>query len=382
MLEDSLREAFHRQVESLPMVDDPATVAVRRGRRSRHLRLVAGGLAAVLVLAGLVGGSMLVRDWWQQPFATGGVVSPAFRLPEPLPDRPAGPDAGRWHGGELGVEVRVVNRVWTATGERLLLRGSALVDQAYRTPHGLVYGNDEEIRLHREDGAVVDLVAAPGPWVVSPDGQRVATVSGVTLQVFRLGPAGLLGEPARAGVPAGTEPVSFWGDRVIISGPAGDRFDVWDPAALYQPTWTSLAAVYGQVDGDLLVLVAGSGGPCLARIPAGAPRLEPAGGQCRGSLAAGDRSGWLSPTGEWLALPQGDRLQLVAAGGEQGELVQVATCPREERVEPVWWSDTVLLSGDHDGAVSCDVDGSVTRLDLPGGVGRLWQFLPSLGTGR
>lgn len=382
MLEDSLREAFQRQVESLPGADDPATAAIRRGQRARRQRLVAGGLAAVLVIAGLVAGSLLLRDWWQQPVST-GVVSPVFPLPEPLPDRSAGPDRGQWHGGELGVEVRVVNRVWTAAGERFLLGGSALVDQAYRTPHGLVYGNDQEIRLHREDGTVVDLVAAPGPWVVSADGQRVATVSGTTVQVLGLGPAGLLGEPARAGVPPGSQPVGFWGDRVIISGPEGDRFDVWDPAMPYRPAWSSLAAVYGQAGDDLLVLVADPEGLCLARVPAGAPRLTPAGSQCLRTLSGVTEpsSGWLSPTGEWLALPEGDRVQIVEVGQEQGQLGPVATCPRDERVEPVWWSDTVLLSARRGGAVSCDVNGTVAGVDLPGGTGRLWQFLPPAGTG-
>jgi hypothetical protein len=384
MLEESLRETFKDRADALPMVDDPATGVIRRARRVRLRQSAVRGLAAVLVLAGLMGGSLQLRHWWQEPAGTGGVHSPILPPAEPIHDRQPVAGVEPWDGGEMGLQVRVVNRVWTPTGERLLLRGSALVEQAYQTPYGLLYGNEREVRLRRHGGAVVDVLADSGHWLVSPDGERVAAVADGVLRVVQLGPAGVAGEPAVAQVAAESRPVAFWGTRVVISGPA-DGFDLWDPASGYEPAWNSrIVAVYGQVGADLLVLVGAPDGYCLATVPAGASRPDPdlTTGQCEQPLpVTRDGFGWLAPGGGWLALPDGDRLRLVEVTGSSGEPTKVS-CPRQEWKTPTWWNPTTLLSADRNGAVSCDVRGAVTRVELPDQAGRLWEFVPALGSGR
>jgi hypothetical protein len=379
MLENSLREAFARRAGSLLAPADPAAAPIRRGRRVRRRRSVVGGLAAVLLLAGLVGGTAQLRIWFQGPVATIGVVSPVLPPPEPVVE----PVPEPWHGGALGLELRLVNRMWTATGERLLLSGSALVEQAYRTPHGVVFGSAREVRLRREDGTTVDVLPGAGDWLVSPDGQRVVSAAGGTVRLARLGVGGVRGQVARAEVPEGTRPVAFWGTRVVLTGPDGVRFDVWDPAASYRPAWTSaLATVYGPAGDDLLVLVGQPDGHCLAAVPASATRLPADRGDlpCGQRLAvAGDRSGWLAPGGGWLAVPDGDQVRMieVALGGTDDPAV--LTCPRHESVTPTWWSPTDLLSADEDGAVSCDTGGGQTRQALPERVGTLWEYVPAFG---
>jgi hypothetical protein len=382
VLENSLREMFERQVESSLTVDDPATVAIRRARRVRHRRSVVHGIATVLVIVGLAVGTVQLQHWWQGPVATTGVVSPILPRPEPVHE----PVPEPWHGGELGVELRMFNRLWTATGEHQVLSGSALVRQAYRTPYGVVYGSEQEIRLRRDDATVVDLVSYAGQWLVSPDGRQVVSVAGDTAQVVPLDMNAERGQLEQAHVPEGTRPAAFWGSRVILGSSDGARFDVWDPAGSYDPAWNSaLAAVYGPVDEDLLVLVGEPGGYCLALVPAGADRLEPdqTDGSCQQPLpVTADGYGWLAPGGGWLAVPDGDQVQLIQVTLDEREVTPVATCPRHEPVTPIWSNPTTLLSADGDGAVSCDIDGAVNRSGRPDRIGRLWQYVPALGVDR
>lgn len=385
MLEESLRETFKHKAGMLPMVDDPASHVIRRARWVRARQSVVRGLAAVLVLAGLVGGTMQLQHWWQEPVITGSAVSPILPPSEPIHERATTADAEPWDGGALGLEVRVVNRVWSATGERVLLRGASLVERAYQTPHGLLYGSDQEVLLRRHDGGVLDVLRDSGPWLVSPDGLRVAAVADGTLRVAQLAATNSPGRIDQTWVPEGSRPVAFWGDRVVISGPGGDGFDVWDPADTYEPAWNHRVTwVYGPVGQDLLVLVEASGGYCLARVPAGAANLalDTSAGQCGQPVpVTGDGFGWLAPGGSWLAVPDGERIRLVevALGGDDPSQ---ASCPRQEWKNPIWWDSTTLLSADRNGAVSCDVRGAVGRVELPERAGRLWEFVVPLGAGR
>src|SRR5690606_24926466 len=132
-----------------------------------------------------------------------------------------------WRGADLGVEVRLANQVWTADGRRPLLRADGMVSQAYRTRYGLVYGGNSDIRIRRGEEAVA-LATGVSAWPPSPDGQRIAFVSNGEVLVAPLHEGGL-GKTQRAEVPAGTAPVAFWGERVVMAGPEG-TFDVWDPS--------------------------------------------------------------------------------------------------------------------------------------------------------
>lgn len=62
MLEDSLRGMFAEQVQSPPLINDPASVAIRRGRAARRRRTAASSVAAALALLVTVGGIVSLRD--------------------------------------------------------------------------------------------------------------------------------------------------------------------------------------------------------------------------------------------------------------------------------------------------------------------------------
>ena len=377
VLERSLREMFAARVETAPAVDDLASRVIRKGRRARRGRMAVGGVAGALALAGMVSGVASLQQWWAaDPDPRGGVVSAVF----PPPDSPRVVTEEQelpWRGADLGVEVRLVNRVWTVDGQRPLLRATGLVEQAYRTRYGLVYGGGSDIRIRRGEEAV-DLATGVTAWLPSPDGQRIAFVSDGEVLVAPLHPGGL-GTAQRAAVPDGVTPVAFWGERVVLSGPRPGTFDVWDPARPFEPAWTrDLAAVYGEVDGDLIVLVGEPGSYCVAAVPEGDARLRPAGDCLRAVPVTEDGYGWLAPGGDWLALPSGDRIALVAlsdAGGPAGQ----AACPWNRTVTPLWWDERTLLTVDETGVVSCTVDGSVQRLGRPRGIGSHLEFVPPLG---
>lgn len=376
MLEDSLRETFAERTRSAPALDDPATEAIRRGRRTRHRRTVAGALVAVLAVAAALGGTLSLRAMWQGPATGTGVLSPVLPPAESDPT----PSPRLVTDGELDMELRLINRVWRIDGQPLMLFASAQVEQAYRTPYGLVFGSREEIRLRHEGGAVVQLATQPGEWVLSQDGHRVAFVTGDEVVVATLGEDGL-DNHARVQVPPETGPALFWNDDLVLSGP--DGFDLWDPAGEYQPAWTDqVVAAYGSAGEDLMVLVGEPEAYCLAVIEAGAQTLEPTrtGPPCAQPVpVAGPEYGWLAPDGGWLAVPNGsDVLLLEVAALLQGEAAPVV-CPRTDTVPPTWWDATTLLTADEQGAVSCDVQGTVERRALPERLGSRWDYVPTLG---
>lgn len=377
VLERSLREMFAAQVESTPALDDLAGRAIRKGRRVRRMRRMVGSVTGALVLAGMVGGIASLEQWWMVETDTrGGVVTGVL----PPPDRPPVVTEEQelpWRGAELGVELRFVNRVWTAGGQRPLLRAEGLVEQAYRTPHGLVYGGTSDVRIRRGEEDV-ELATGVTAWLPSPDGQRIAYVSGRDVLVAPLDRDGL-GQAQRAAVPTGTVPVAFWGDRVVLAGPDPGTFDVWDPSRPFEPAWTGdLAAVYGEVDGDLVVLVGEPGSYCVATVPAGHTELRPADDCATPVPVTEDGYGWLAPGGDWLALPADDRIVLVALS-DGAERAGEAACPRHPAVTPIWWDGRTLLTADGTGVVGCTVDGSVERLGRPHGIGTRFEFVPPLG---
>lgn len=376
-MERSLREMFAARAQEPPRAAaDAATVAIRRARRQRRWRAAAGGLAGVCVLVGLSGSVVSLQGWWSPP-GPDTVISPI--LPPPEPPEPVTHDPEPWYGGPQGVELRLVNRVWTADGDRTLLRGSALVEKAYRTPHGLLYGNAEEIRLRRASGATTELVRNPGQWLVSPDGHRVAHATGRTTRVAPVQPDSL-GQASTVRVPEGAAPVAFWGKRIVLAGP-DDTFGLWDPSAADSPDWTAEpVAVYGQAEGGLGVLVRDSGVHCFAVIPADAGSLSPEHADgCRATVPlTGDGHGWLNPTGDWLAVPTGGEVQLLPVGGEPADAEPV-TCPRTDSVQPVWQGSDTLLTADETGVVSCTVRGDVDRLGHPDGLASRWEYVQTRG---
>jgi hypothetical protein len=365
MLERSLREMFASQVRATPALEEPASAAIRRGRRQRRWHLFTGGLTVAVLLTAMSGAMLPLRDWWRPP-ATSGVISPI------LPPTAAPEDLVAWDGGELGLELRVANRLWTAQGERVLLSGAVTVTRVHRTPYGLVYGGADRVRLLREDRTELDLGRAVDGWLVSPDGRRLATVTG---SVLRLAPLGEVGEAVQAEVPPGRSPVAFWGDRVVLAGPAG--FDLFDPDTPYGALPDPVVAVYGEAGPHLVVLVGEPGGYCLAVLRAGADAPPPA--CARPVPVTAHDHGWLSPDGRWLAVPARDQVNLFPVPLAGGDSTGPATCPSRAMVTPSWWDATTLLTADNLGAVRCDVHGVTQRLRLPVEVGLTWQYVPPVG---
>lgn len=388
MLEDSLRETFAERTHAAPVLDDPATEVIHRGRRARHRRMVAGTLVAVLAAAGVLGGTLSLRSVWHGPVTGTGVLSPVLPPDEPEPEPSPEPTADR----ALEVDLRMVNRIWPPDGAPVLLSGSALVEQAYRTPYGLVYGNQLEILLRGDDDAVVELATGVGEWVLAPDGRQVAFSSGRDVVRAPL-ESGRLGDRSRAPVPQGTVPVMFWGERVVLSGP--DGFGLWHPAGQRQPVWTHrVAAVYGPAGDDLVVLAGRPDDYCLTVIKAGSETMGELDAGCAQPLpVSATEPGWLAPDGAWLAVPSGETVLLLEveallAGGEAAALAgeqaggpEPTACPRRETVTPAWQDASTLLSADQHGAVSCDVRGTIERRALPEQVGSRWEYVPSLGAG-
>lgn len=375
MLEESLREALAEQAQRPPVLDDLATAAIRRGRQVKRRRTVAGVLVGVLAVAGAFGGTLSLQGIWQEPTSQGGVLSPVLPPPEPEPT----PSPGLVTDGPLDMELRVVNRVWTKDRGRQQLSAPGLVEQAYRTSHGLVYGSDGEIHLRRDDGTAVELAADVGDWVLSPDGSRIAFTTDRDLVVAAV-TGDMLDTQARTAVPADTAPVRFWDQRVVLSGP--DGYDLWDPdAGSYQAAWTDrLVTVYGPRDGDLLALADGPDGHCLTVVEADAKALsgpgEPA---CPQRVPVEEpRYGSLSPDGNWLAVPSDSGVLLLEVSALRDGDAEPVACPGRDTVAPAWQDNATLLTADDQGAVSCDVRGEVQRLALPKLVGSTWDYVPTL----
>jgi hypothetical protein len=373
-VEDSLRAMFANQVEGAPVLDDPASRAIHRSRRSRRVRHVSATLASVLAVGLLSGGVVSMRDLWQEPTGA-GITSAVLPPPEPSVNEPE-----PWDGDGLGLDIRLVNRVWTGDGERVLLSGSGLVERVYRTPYGLLYGNEDAIRLRLHDGAVVDIAREPGQWLVSQDGQRLVMVAAGTARVASLDEDGL-GPPQRTDVPWGTKPVAFWDDRVVLAGPDDVGFDLWDPTAVdYEPEWThAVEAVLGQADRDLVVLVGEPAAYCLSLVSPGATTVRPDQDCALPLPEEAEAYGWLAPDGRWVAVAASDEVLLVEVPGELDSEASVAECPRQEDVVPTWLDSSLLLTADGAGAISCEITGRTERLRLPDRLGTRWDYVPVLG---
>lgn len=391
-LEQSLRDLFAQQVARTPAVDDAATRAIHAARRQRRRRTLAGSLASVVLLATLTG---LTGTVWNalQDSATGTGGNGAAGPFSPIlpPSGPAGPLSTTVAGDGL-VDFRLVNRVWTVEGHRILLSGSSVVDQVYRTPYGLLYDEDDRLLLRWDYGGSRILVDQVSAWLIDRDASRLAYVSGDTAVVTSLSEEGI-GDPTSVSpVPEGATPVTFWGDRLVLQPPGGG-YRVWDvPTGRVEPVGHEVQFVYGPGPDGLLVLVQGSDGYCLAVLGDGLPpeRAVPLPSGCVPGLRP-DKAGWLSPTGEWLALPLTDALLLTPVPSvdappaddvaEDGVVADPLPhqCPWRAGVVPVWWDARTILSVGLEGAVRCGVDGSLRRLVLPESLSSGWRYVPPVG---
>ncbi len=389
-LEQSLRDLFAEQAEQVPTVADAAGRAIRAARRRRRRRTLAGSLAGLLLVVAMTG---VTTSVWQalQSSSTGGGTGVGPYSPILPPERPmAGQLPLTAHRGG-SVDFRLVNEVFTPDGQRVLLSGLALVDEVYRTPYGLLHDERDRLMLRWNTGESRLLVDGVSEWLIDRDASHLAYVSGGTAVVTPLTVEGL-GQPTTVAVPKGTIPVAFWGDRLFLRLPDDGGLRVWDvPTARLEPVDDRVEVVYGPVEDGLLVLFRYPGQYCLALLDDSWP---PAPVDLRTGCRAGlntDEPGWLSPNGQWLALPAKDALVLVSVlslDGPQADAVaeeestpeeMLRLCPRYGNVVPVWSDATSILTADADGPVRCTVEGEVYRLQLPDTLTKTWQYVPTVG---
>lgn len=376
MLEEALRETFAHQVRETPPVREPASLAIQRGRRGRRWRRAAGGVATLFTLAALVGGASMTQSFLDEPVNTqhsGLILGPAVVPGAPIGTTINDDEDSTSQPPPVDIDVRVINSVWTAAGDRVMLTGTAIAEQAYRTPHGLVYGGPQEIRLWDEDTSV-PLRQEAGQWVISPDGSRVGGV--VNDEAYVQPVRGNDRTPPQVTVPSGTTAVTFWGQRLVLHGP--DGFTVWDPAEpTFPQEWTDeVATVYGPAGERLAVSVEDDDAYCVALVPADATTVspEPDSYGCTRWLDA-QAPGWVAPNGRRLAIAGDDELLIAPLGGDLP--AQPVTCPYRAGVAPVWTSNTVLLSADEHTAVRCDtITGGVQTLSVPEYAKISWQYVP------
>ncbi|MFK3984652.1 hypothetical protein ACI2K4_30300 [Micromonospora sp. NPDC050397] len=384
MLEDSLRNMFAERVESPPLLRDPASVAIGRGRAARRRRAVASSVAAALALVFTVGGIVGLRDITAPGGGREGSTVAFNGQPDVAPTSPPVEPQPTVDTG-IGLDLWAGERLWTTDGRTLRLTGVGTVSRIYRVPTGWVYGGTAGVRFLRADGSSISLSGQDERWVLSPGGDQFAFVVDTALYVARVSATGLAVR-TRTDVPPGITPVAFL-DRSVVISDETLGFDLLDPAATYQPRWNGeIAGVIGGNGKTLTGLVPPAGGgtaPCLAELVPGDDGLAPARvGTCALDLARGTTGDRITPDGGWLAEPGANDVRLVdlaqAVAGRNGSVL----CRVRSTVPPAWADNRTLLVADDRGVVRCGVDGKERVVPLPSGVTARWQFVPKLTSGQ
>lgn len=383
MLEDELREMFARRAEPVPAVEDPAGRAIRRGRSVRQQRAAAASVSAaaalVLTVAGIVslGGFETGED---RRRAT--PVAPFDVTAAPVePNGPTSPPvvaSVHPRGNEIDLDLRSGNQLWTADGRRLALTGVGEVTRIYRVPGGWVYGGAAEVRLMRPDGTSTTLIRTGDRWVVSPDGARIAVVIGNALHVGRIDDSGMVVH-ASAAVPAGTEPVVFAGNGLVVAGASSSGYDLLDPAQPTALAWNrDVLAVFGRHGSGLAALVhrAGSDAPCLAVLKAARALPVFRTGTCGGDVPDPTEAR-LSPNGSWLVTSDSTGVSIVDVARATSGHPATTRCEIRPSVAPAWAGSTILTA-DERGLVRCHTNGRHEVVTPPAGVAPGWQLVPAL----
>lgn len=404
MLEDELREMFAARAQTLPAAADPAGRAIRQARRTTRRRRTATGTMTVFAFATVLGGAVAAqglgaaattaadpnRVTFQNLF--GGEAPVAARQTQ-LPTM------------QLPVDLLVGQQLWTADGQRVNLDHDGDVAMIAKVPDGWVYSDSSTVRLLPNSAGEPVKLSGQADWAVSHDGSRVATNDQGNLAVTKVTGGDRGTTVASSPVPETAAPVTFFGDRVVVSSENG--FDYWSaaPDSLYTQTWNAeLLAVFGSAGANVAVgIVRGKGDLlCLVDVTAVKKGLK-TGAQ----LGCGDLVGRamvkmhaaLSPDGRLLAVASPSGLQMIdldkariqaAANSDKKQaqaqlpaLVLRADCPITA-VEAVVWSDsrTALAQTDADGIFACRNDGTKLQVALPPDVQPGWTMIPSYGAGK
>lgn len=383
VLEDVLRETFEARAQRSPALDDPAGVAIRRARRTLRRRRAGSTLAAVVAAMALSGTLVLAQDWRAGMLYGSG---PGIGVMN-APGSPAGePSATPAPGRRPGVDLFAKGQVWTVDGgHRAVAEPGWEVVRAFRVPTGWLLGGRTEAVLVDPNGASVVLPLGR-QWTVSADGSRVAYTADGTLRVATLGREGLR-EVGSAQMAAGTAPVGFAGERVVVGVFDGTgklaKVDNWQPGQPYRPTWSQRATRVYEVPGDDLLaqVPPPSGGPaCLTRLAVAADGgLRGDASAACGIEPAGDSwpAAVISPDGHWLAMPGPSKVDLYDLGTVFSRPVVTASCVAPATAGLVWESSSAVLATDGVEVVRCALDGATERARLPADLPPGWRFVPS-----
>ncbi|GAB7041919.1 MULTISPECIES: hypothetical protein [Catenuloplanes] len=398
VLEDRLRDLFAATTQNAPSADDPATRAIARARVLRRRRLTVASTAAALLVGTSVYGLGVLRG------GDGGTPTgmlpngAAVEAPSAVPSPPAVAEAERGANGSatadrrdvgsrltgIDLDIRVGDRLWTTGGSVVTLPGVGSVTRAYRVPIGWVYGGELGVRLLLlEDGTTKALSGNGDDWALDPAGERIAFVADGRLHVGALTTRGLA-VTAGAPIAAGSRPVGFVGDGVLIRADDGGHA-LFDPAAPAVPAFEPrvLTVLGPRADGATTALVREADGDrvCLARLATSDATLTigTTGGCALGLTTDGDPGVRLSTDGSHVYQAGDDGFRMAGVdrllGGEQG----TAVCAAPTGTAAVWISADTLLAGADRTAVTCRADGTRGTVALPADVGTGWQYVPRLG---
>jgi hypothetical protein len=386
-LSAKLRVALAAQVTDPPALTDPAGAAIQRARRIRRGQLIGSGAAASVLVFGMIGGLALLRDWVHpdrlgNTRAVAGVnVAPGEPEADPEPSPSVVVPTSPAIATGTGLDLRVGDRIWTTDGRQLELTGVNGVTRVYATPGGWVYTDGSKVRLMRTDGSSVSLSGDEDRWALAPDGRRLAFVVDDLLYVAQIGPTGMAVVGSDR-VPAGSRPLGFHDEQVIVAAPAG--IGLIPPGNGAEPRWDpDLVGVFGEHDGALLALVRdadrSNGGTCLGLVQPvdGGLAVRRTGG-CALDLSRPAEAA-LSPDGRWLALTGADGVALIEVASVWTDHPTSRSCPLPPIGAPAWADARTLITGDATTVVRCTVDGGQRDVPLPVGVGADWQVVPRLG---
>lgn len=393
MLEDDLREMFGARVSKSPSPEDPAGVAIGRGRKAATRRRTAIGAFAIIACVAMLGGIVSLKNIFSSSEPTGDDITydALYRsgtqnqgyASESLPIIP------------MPVDVHVGRQLWTSDGVRHTLTGVQEVIHVVRVPAGWIYSDDFRLRLLTVAGKMIPLRDGISSWAVSHDGLEVASVSEETN--LEIHPAG--GSPGTATVvPKGTRAVDFDAGRVVLSRD-GAGSDHWsgEPSS-YQEAWhDQLLVVYGAGTDDAVGLLRRADTTCLVEL-----RAQESGWHVGSTLGCGDlletaaaaRYGISraarSPDGRWLAVPSPTGVHVIdihgsrdaAAKAEVGGGPPVVAYSCMSRPDaPAVWSDakTMLTISTGNGVIACATDGSRYAVQLPPGISDGWELVRRFG---
>jgi len=383
MLEESLRRAFHEQVELTPPGVDRAEEIIRRTRRTRRWRTIGTSVGAVMTFVTLIAGVTL----WQlmrapgRPYDNSVLDADPTALPRPVVTTSIDPH----DVASLGLDLRIGDLLWTTDGRRLDLGTFGAVERAYRVPAGWIYGGPAGVFLQPLNGDPVQIAPEGSRWSVSEDGRRVATVSDGELAVATVTPAGVEAGP-NVGVPAHAAPTALLGSRVLlVGGPKGGRGYEFVPveaaAQAVSPEWNpAVAGVFGVRSDAAVGLARAAGEVCLAALrPGGTAMTVAATPLCGFEPAGEDVTYRLSPDGGWLAEPDGDGLSLVSVDNALQGVPSARTCAAAGVRDPIWLDPRTVVAPFDGGVVRCQTDGARRVLAVPVEAGGGWELVPRLG---